>query len=85
MITAASDKTGDPSRPPAALSSPGLRGRKRAAVVPAMMIALSAGAVLLWVRCADPDLEARALRILEESGGKHVHIHGRPERGEETG
>jgi hypothetical protein len=41
--------------------------------------------VLLWVRCANPDLEARAVRILEESGGRHVHIHGRPERGEEAG
>jgi hypothetical protein len=47
--------------------------------------ALNAGAVLLWVRCADPDLEARAVRLLEESGGRHVHIHGRPERTEETG
>jgi hypothetical protein len=47
--------------------------------------ALSAGAVLLWVRCTDPDLEARAVRILEESGGRHVHIHGRPERTEESG
>jgi len=40
--------------------------------------ALQAGAALLWVRCADPDLELRALRILEEAGGHHVHIHGRP-------
>lgn len=47
--------------------------------------ALEAGAVLLWVRCADPALETRALRILEEAGGRHVHIHGRPDRGEETG
>src|SRR3954466_15088916 len=46
--------------------------------------ALNAGAVLLWVRCADPDLEARAVRILEESGGRHVHIHGRPERSKEA-
>ena len=46
--------------------------------------ALEAGAVLLWVRCADPDLETRALRILEEAGGRHVHIHGRPNRGGET-
>src|SRR3954447_18109978 len=45
--------------------------------------ALGAGSVLLWVRCTDPDLEARALRILDESGGRHVHIHGRPERGPE--
>lgn len=47
--------------------------------------ALNAGAVLLWVRCADPDLEARAVRILEESGGRHVHIHGRPDRSQEAG
>ena len=40
--------------------------------------ALKAGAALLWVRCADPDLETRAARILEETGGRHVHIHGRP-------
>jgi hypothetical protein len=40
--------------------------------------ALAEGAALLWVRCADPDLELRALRILEESGGQRVHIHGRP-------
>jgi hypothetical protein len=47
--------------------------------------ALHAGAVLLWARCADPDLETRALRILEESGGGHVHIHGRPERSGDSG
>ena len=40
--------------------------------------ALAEGASLLWVRCADPDLELRASRILEEAGGQHVHIHGRP-------
>ena len=40
--------------------------------------ALADGAALLWVRCADPDLELRALRILEEAGGRRVHIHGRP-------
>ncbi len=45
MITAASDKTGGPGRPPAALSVYGLRDRNRAAAVPAMMIALSSGAV----------------------------------------
>jgi hypothetical protein len=44
--------------------------------------ALAAGAALLWVRCADPELELRALRILEESGGRHVHAHGRPTTGE---
>jgi len=42
--------------------------------------ALAAGAALLWVRCADSELELRALRILEEAGGQHVHIHGHPER-----
>lgn len=42
--------------------------------------ALSAGAALLWVRCSDHDLELRALRVLEEAGGHHVHIHGRPQR-----
>ena len=40
--------------------------------------ALEAGAALLWVRCADPEIELRAPRILEEAGGRHVHIHGRP-------
>ena len=40
--------------------------------------ALRAGAVLLWVRCEDPQRELRATRILEESGGRHVHVHGRP-------
>jgi hypothetical protein len=39
--------------------------------------ALKAGAALLWVRCADPDRELVATRILEEAGGRHVHIHGR--------
>lgn len=40
--------------------------------------ALEAGAALLWVRCEDPDRELTATRILEEGGGRHVHIHGRP-------
>ena len=40
--------------------------------------ALAAGAALLWVRCADAEIELRALRILEEAGGRHVHIHGHP-------
>jgi hypothetical protein len=39
--------------------------------------ALAAGAVLLWVRCADAELELRASRILEETGGRHTHVHGR--------
>jgi hypothetical protein len=42
--------------------------------------ALKAGAALLWVRCEDPDLETRATRVLEESGGRFVHIHGRPSK-----
>jgi hypothetical protein len=40
--------------------------------------ALKAGAALLWVRCEDAERELRALRLLEESGGQHVHVHGRP-------
>jgi hypothetical protein len=40
--------------------------------------ALHAGAVLLWARCEDPERELTATRILEEAGGKHVHVHGRP-------
>lgn len=39
--------------------------------------ALEAGAALLWVRCDDPDRELAATRILEEAGGRQVHIHGR--------
>jgi hypothetical protein len=42
--------------------------------------ALKAGAALLWVRCEDPDRELSATRILEETGGRHVHVHGRPPR-----
>ena len=44
----------------------------------ALLAALRAGAALLWVRCADSELELRALRLLEESGGQHVHMHGHP-------
>ncbi len=40
--------------------------------------ALAAGAALLWVRCADSEIELRAVRILEEAGGQRVHIHGHP-------
>jgi hypothetical protein len=43
--------------------------------------ALQAGAALLWVRCSEPGREARARRILEEAGGHHVHVHGRPAAG----
>ena len=41
--------------------------------------ALQAGEALLWVRCVDAEVELRATRILAEAGGRHVHIHGRPE------
>lgn len=47
--------------------------------------ALEAGAALLWVRCDDPDRELTATRILEEAGGCHVHVHGRPPHPEESG
>src|SRR5882762_9327409 len=40
--------------------------------------ALAAGAVLLWARCEDSERELSATRILEEAGGRNVHIHGRP-------
>jgi len=40
--------------------------------------ALRAGSVLLWCRCEDEERELRATRILEEAGGRHVHVHGRP-------
>ena len=42
--------------------------------------ALKAGAALLWVRCPDPDSELAATRILEQAGGRHVHVHGRSQR-----
>ena len=42
--------------------------------------ALQAGAALLWVRCEDSERELTATRILEEAGGRHVHVHGRPSR-----
>jgi len=45
--------------------------------------ALKAGAALLWVRCWDPDRELVATRILEEAGGRHVHVHGRSPRSDE--
>ena len=47
--------------------------------------ALKAGAALLWVRCADPELELHATRILEESGGRHVHVHARAVQPEAAG
>ena len=47
--------------------------------------ALKAGAALLWVRCEDPDRELVATRILDEAGGRHVHVHGRSPQPEEQG
>jgi hypothetical protein len=47
--------------------------------------ALKAGAALIWVRCLDPELKLRATRILEEAGGRHVHVHARnaqPDKGD---
>src|ERR1700737_1007768 len=46
--------------------------------------ALKAGDALLWVRCGDPDRELVATRILEDAGGRHVHVHGRSLRPEES-
>jgi hypothetical protein len=43
----------------------------------AFAAAVAAGAVLLWVRCADPALEAVATRVLTEAGGRNVHVHAR--------
>jgi len=37
------------------------------------------------VRCPDPDSELAATRILEEAGGRHVHVHGRSVRPEKRG
>ncbi|MGA7264676.1 MAG: hypothetical protein WA709_38940 [Stellaceae bacterium] len=47
--------------------------------------ALKAGAALLWVRCEDSERELTATRILEEAGGRHVHVHGRPPHSAERG
>lgn len=42
--------------------------------------ALRAGAALLWVRCEDAAREMLASRILEEAGGRHIHLHGHARR-----
>ena len=39
--------------------------------------ALKSGGLLLWVRVDDPELEAPAVRLLEEAGGRNAHIHAR--------
>ena len=44
---------------------------------PAFAAALQAGAVLLWVRVEDAALEATAVRLLEEAGGRNAHMHAR--------
>jgi hypothetical protein len=42
--------------------------------------AVHAGALLLWVRVPDPELEPAALRILERAGGRNAHMHARAAR-----
>ena len=42
--------------------------------------ALKAGAVLLWARVDNPNLEATAVRLLEEAGGRRAHMHSRSAR-----
>jgi hypothetical protein len=39
--------------------------------------ALEEGAVLLWVRVDDPELEPMAVRLLEEAGGEDAHVNAR--------
>ena len=46
--------------------------------------ALQKGAVLLWARVDDPELEATAVRLLEEAGGSHAHMHARSTSPEEA-
>ncbi|HWG79674.1 MAG TPA: hypothetical protein VN681_07870 [Stellaceae bacterium] len=46
--------------------------------------ALQSGAVLLWARVDDPELEATAIRLLEEAGGRHAHMHARTVNSEEV-
>ncbi|HKW54709.1 MAG TPA: hypothetical protein VJO12_13535 [Stellaceae bacterium] len=46
--------------------------------------ALQSGAVLLWARVDDPELEASAIRLLEEAGGRHAHMHARAAKAEDV-
>jgi hypothetical protein len=46
--------------------------------------ALQSGAVLLWARVDDPELEASAIRLLEEAGGRHAHMHARTAKAAEV-
>jgi hypothetical protein len=39
--------------------------------------ALKAGEVLLWVQVDDPALEAAAVRLLTEAGGRRAHVNAR--------
>ena len=39
--------------------------------------AIQAGAVHLWVRVDDPEMETGALRILTQAGGRNAHMHAR--------
>src|SRR5262249_3370170 len=39
--------------------------------------ALRAGAVLLWVRVDDPEVETAAVPLPAGSGGRHAHLHAR--------
>jgi len=39
--------------------------------------AIRTGSLLLWVRVDDPELEAPAVRRLEEAGGRNAHIFAR--------
>ncbi len=43
----------------------------------AFAAALAAGAVLLWVRVEDTELEATAVRLMTEAGGRDAHMHAR--------
>jgi len=40
--------------------------------------ALAAGGVILWVRCADAEREALALKTLDKFDGTNVHLYTRP-------
>jgi len=47
--------------------------------------AIRAGSLLLWVRVDDPELEAPAVRLLEEAGGRNAHINARALGGKPAG
>src|SRR6266481_1256985 len=68
----------------AALVGAGLGGAALKELFDDYTAAHRSGAALLWVRCGDPDHELVATRILEEAGGRQVHVHGRSLRPEEA-